>query len=107
MGVVLEEALVEGPIEGLRGIPPEVYPRTTENMRVTSARRVFRTAVSLAITPKQSVVTPECMHLKWVHGALHGQRSLDIELLLGRESAFDMTATFNIAHQPTSDPELI
>jgi hypothetical protein len=75
-------------------------------MRVTSAR-LHLVAVSLAITPKQSVVTPECMHLKWVHGALHGQRSLDNELLLGRESAFDMTATFNIAHQPTSDPELI
>ena len=28
MGVVLEEKVVKGPIDGLRGIPPEVYSRT-------------------------------------------------------------------------------
>ena len=30
MGVILEEEVVEGPIdaEGLRGIPPEIYART-------------------------------------------------------------------------------
>ena len=36
MGVVLEEEAVEGPIEGLRGIPPEVYARTSKNTRVAS-----------------------------------------------------------------------
>jgi hypothetical protein len=40
MGVILEEEVVEGPIdvEGLRGIPPEIYARipvdVVENTRV-------------------------------------------------------------------------
>jgi hypothetical protein len=65
MGDVLKEEVVKGPIEGLRGIPPEVYARTRP---VASGKwQVFqthtfvrdRTAVSLAITPKRSVITPK------------------------------------------------
>ena len=37
MGVVFEEEVVEGPIEGLRGIPPEVYARTSQKTRVAVA----------------------------------------------------------------------
>lgn len=40
MGVELEGEVVEGPIEGLRGIPPEVYARTTKS---TVAEAEFQT----------------------------------------------------------------